>query len=191
MLQQSLVNAGIGLLAGVIGSFIGFACWPWLRRWRIMRGLHVVSEPYSGTGGIWCRVVNGSPFSMGKAIAYISIDHKVDDMLDPPAGRDAFNKRQDGVILREGQVCWGVQEGGTNPMRVDIYSGEEQPLAFGSVEEALIEIVSEKCHSPARVFLKRKVYKGILKVVCMDCESKSFSFEINADDKIRPIRFLT
>jgi hypothetical protein len=128
---------------------------------------------------------------MGKAIAYISINHKIDDMLDPPEGRDAYNRQHDGVILREGQLCWSVQEGGTNPMRVDIYSGEEQPLAFGSVETTYIEIFSEKGRAPARVFLKRQAYKGILKVVCMDCEAKKFPFEIDPDDKTRPIRFST
>jgi hypothetical protein len=190
MLEQTLVNAGIGLLTGIIGSFIGFACWPWLRRCRIRRGLRVMPEPFAGTGGIWCRVANGSPFTMGKAIAYISIDHQLEDMMDPPQGRDAYNKRQDGVFLREGQLCWAVQEGGVNPMRVDIYSGEQQPLCFGSVETQFIEILSEKCHSPARVFLRRQKYKGALKVVCMDCEAKTFPFEIDPDEKNCPIKVI-
>src|SRR5438105_2527852 len=112
MLEQALLNAAIGLFTGIIGSFIGFACWPWLRRRRIWKDLRVVPEPWAGTGGFWCRVVNGSPFSMGKAVAYITIDHQLDDMLDPPTGRDAYNKKQDKVILREGQLCWAVQEAG-------------------------------------------------------------------------------
>jgi hypothetical protein len=188
MLQQALLNMAISVLSGILGSFIGFACWPWLRRRRIRKDLRVVAEPYTGTEGFWCRVVNGSPFSMGKAVAYMTIDHKVEDMLDPPARRDAYLNPKNGFILREGQLCWGVQEGGVNPMRVDIYSGEKQPLIFGFIENNRIEIVSEKLRSPARVFLARKAYTGTLKVVCMDCPAKEFRFKLDPDSD-EPIQF--
>ena len=67
---------------------------------------------------------------MGKAVAYITIKHEVEDMLDPPPGCEAYNKKQDNAILCEGQLCWAVQETGVNPMRVDIYSGEKRQFSL-------------------------------------------------------------
>jgi hypothetical protein len=126
---------------------------------------------------------------MGKAVAYISIEHTHEDVIDPPAGSTACNVPKDRYILREGQLCWGVQEGGVNPMRVDIYSGEKQPLAFGWAHEENIEIYSEKCRAPARMFLKRRAYFGTLKIVCLDCKAKEFKFRLDVDQK-EPIEFL-
>lgn len=192
MLEQSLVNIVIGLCTGIVGSFVGFACWPWLRQRKIWKRMRAHPECYPGFGGFWCRIVNDSRFNMGKAIAYITIVHEVDDILPPPPGRNAYNERLAGLVPREVQLCWAVQElaSNLNPMRVEIYPGEKQPLAFGSVEDNLIEIFSEKCREPARVFLVRKIYKGTLKVVCMDCQAKEFPFEIDPDASV-PIKFST
>jgi len=189
MLEQAILNTGIGLMTGIIGSFIGFTCWPWWRRRQIWNGLRVAAEQHTGTGGFWCRVVNDSSFTMGKAVAYITIYYALEDIQDPPVGREAYiTRQQHTVILREGQLCWAVQEGGENPMRVDIYSGEKQPLVIGFCVDNIIQIVSEKCQEPARVFLTRKVYQGDLKLVCLDCPAKVFPFTINPE-AAQPIAF--
>jgi len=39
MLEQALVSGLVGLLTGMIGSFIGFHWWPALRRRRIWKDL--------------------------------------------------------------------------------------------------------------------------------------------------------
>lgn len=183
MLEQAILNGLIGLLCGIIGSFVGFTLWPWLRRHEIQDKMTVVSEQWTLTQTFWARVVNKSSFSMGKAVAYISINHLVEDMLSPPSGQTAYNLPESKVVLREGQLCWAVREITHNPLRVDIYAGEEQPIALGCWDNESIKILSESAHNPARLYLKRKSYKGILKVVCLDCPAKEFHFIIDPDSK--------
>jgi hypothetical protein len=72
-----------------------------------------------------------------------------------------------------------VQEDGKNPMRLDIYAGEEQTLAIGHIHQTAIEICSERDREPARVFLARKKYTGTLKLVCLDCASREFRFTLD------------
>ena len=117
---------------------------------------------------------------MGKVIPYITIKYDSHDVLEPPSGKDAYQKPQNyNARLTEAQLCWATQEGGVNPVRIDIYSGEKQSLFLGDFNNEYIQIFSEKCNSPARVFLSPKKYKGKLKLVCMDCRAKEFDFIID------------
>src|SRR4051794_25155070 len=92
MLEQvfaSAVSVILGLASGIIGSFIGFTLWPRWRRDKIWSALRVVANKGTADGAYWCRVINGSPFTMGKAVAYITIDHVEDDIINSPTGRTA------------------------------------------------------------------------------------------------------
>lgn len=191
MLDQEQWRFVYAVLAGFIGSFIGFWVWPCLRQKWIWLRMSVRSQPFAGVGGIWCRVVNGSGNTMGKAVAYLTIIHERSDVLPKPARMEKtpYLTPQSHETLEEGQLCWGVQESGVNPMRIDIYAGESQPLAFGSLESEGVEIFSEQCRKPARVLLQRKKYTGTLNVVCADCSARTFYFELDPDNTT-PIRFI-
>jgi hypothetical protein len=92
----------------------------------------------------------------------------------------------EGIVLINGQLCWAVQEeDAKNPMRVDIYAGEEQPLLLARFHETCVEIFSERLDKPSRVFLARKRYFGSLKLACMDCRAKEFGIEIDPDRGMR------
>jgi hypothetical protein len=192
MLEQELLRFLFAVIARFIGGFVGFWFWPWLRRDSIHKGVNVRSQSYDGEGGIWCRVVNGSDYTMGKAVAYITIKHEKSDVLPKPQGvqKSPYLTPQSHDKVDEGQLCWSVQEGGENPMRIDIYAGESQPLLFGNITSEHTELFSENCRTPARVFLKRKKYVGTLKVVCADCPANTFDFELDPDNRVEPIRFI-
>ena len=180
-IEGKLTTGIIGLLAGVVGSFIGFHLWPAWRRRSIRRRLAAEPEAKIKTGNFGCRIANGSSYTMGKVVAYITIDHEAADILDPPADQSAHHSSHNPAILREAQLCWAVQEGGQNPMRVDIYAGERQPLPVGVATANHIMIYSERVTAPARVYLRRKVYTGKLKLVCADCYAKEFRIRIDPD----------
>jgi hypothetical protein len=190
LLLSAVVSAAFaivtGLVTGVLGSFIGFHLWPALRRWRIRTAIALVGVPYSKRHALTCRVVNGSDFAIGKMVAYISIDHKVDDVVAPPEGMEAHILPSEGIVLINGQLCWAVQdEEAKNPMRVDICAGEEHPLLLARFHENCVEIFSERLDKPSRVFLARKRYSCSLKLVCMDCRAKDFGIEIDPDRGVR------
>jgi hypothetical protein len=65
---------------------------------------------------------------------------------------------------------------------------EKGDRAFGFFLEDHIEILSEKARQPARAFLFPAEYRGTLKIVCLDCESKEFPFTIKRGAKV-PINF--
>jgi hypothetical protein len=135
VLLGAAVSAFFGLLSGIIGGFIGFHCWPALRRRAIWKEMRLVQLPIDNRGALSCRVHNGSPYTMGKAVAYLTLDHTTDQIVDAPPGRKSYVPRSFNFRIRQSQLCWEVQEGGMNPMRVDIYAGEEQPLTIGRFRE--------------------------------------------------------
>ncbi len=180
MIEDKIVNAIIALLAGVVASFIVFSWWPAIRRWLLWRSLAVVHEAPVG-GSVRCRVINGGGIPLTKAMAYLTLEHVQEDILPPPSGARAYMMPGEGATLYKAQLCWAVQEAGKNPMRADIFAGEEQPLTVAFVREGHIVVLSESCQDPARVYLARKSYRGRLKIVSADCPAKEFDIEIAPD----------
>jgi hypothetical protein len=184
-LAQALLSALLGLLtglgSGIAGSYIGFHWWPTFRRRAIWNGLRVVQLPLDHHRSFRFRIANMSGFTMGKAVAYVTIYHKPADVVLPPEGREAYIVPEDELTVDQAQLCWEVQESGKNPMRVDIYAGEQLPLAIGVAppDGGPVEIFSEACRKPARAFLWRKNYKAVIKVVCLDCPAKEFQATLN------------
>jgi hypothetical protein len=177
----SILGAAFGALFGIVGSFIGFTCWPWLRRRKIRQKLTVPVRSVGNRGGIWCWVVNGSQFTLGRAMVYITIDHCIEDISAEPPDTSVYITAEDPSPVDECQVCWAVQEGGTNPMRIDVYAGEHQPLSLGTIHSQTIQFLSEQADNPSRVYLARKPYPGHLKIASADCPAKEFRFCLDPD----------
>ena len=137
--MEMLQNSLLGLFTGILGSFIGYFFWPRLRSYQIRTSLKVEDNDVF-RGGLFCRVANKSPFTMGKVIPYITIKYDRHDVLEPPSGKDAYQKPQNyNVPLTEAQLCWATKEGGLNPVRIDIYSGEKQSLFLGDFNSEYIQ----------------------------------------------------
>jgi hypothetical protein len=181
MWYDKLVSAFIATAFGIIGSFIGFACWPALRRWSLRRNLNVMPTQ-TIPNELWCRVANGSSFTLGKALVYVTINHQLDEIRDPPGGQEAFIHLGRRAPVDQCQVCWAVQEDGKNPLKIDVYAREHQPLCLGTVHSDSIQMFSERAWTPSRVFLARKVYTGRLKVTSADCTAKEFDIRIDPDE---------
>jgi hypothetical protein len=141
---------------------------------------------------VTARVFNGYDFPMNDAIAYITIYHEESDVRHPPNNRyDAFIKPPNDVKqVREERLCWSING---NPYKTDIYAGEKQSLDIFEVGDCWIEIPSESGwgaityengrRGKARVFLNRKRYEAVIKIVSKDTKAKEFKVVIDPNDK--------
>src|SRR3954468_23059906 len=107
MLLNTIISGLVGLVTGAIGSFIGFTCWPWLRRNHIWKNLNVVVEE-TVAGAVRCRVVNGSSFTMGKVLVYLTLHHEHTDVLEGRTSWEGYISPRTLASLRECQLCWEV-----------------------------------------------------------------------------------
>lgn len=181
-LLVAILTGLLGFASGVLGSYFGFDIWPRWRRKRIYKSLTVRRDESIPSERLPCRVENASPYTITQAVAYVTIQHDKRDVIAPVFEHEAHNTPEKYADISDAQLCWGVREGGKNPMRIDIYAGERQPLFLGKVWAEHIGIVSEEGTKPWRAFLRRAKYEGILTIVCQDCPAKMFRFTINPDD---------
>jgi hypothetical protein len=137
-------------------------------------------------------VINGSWFAIEKAVAYITIEHNNGHISDNHAGHSPLMAKSDNPRLNQGQLCWSALEAGKNPMRIDIYPGESQPLMIAKVLKDDIEIASELAFEPPRVRLRPNDYKGTLKLVAKDFQAMEFEFRfcLGENSKIEILRSL-
>ncbi len=189
--QAALIGASSGAVFGALASLlVNFLS----TRFRIEMYYSLMQlEPQDKFGKrVTARIFNGYDFPMNDAIAYITIYHKESDVQDPPNNKyDAFIKRSDDrKQVREERLCWSING---NPYQTDIYAGERQGLDIFEVGDCWIEIPSESGwgantyengrQGKARVFLNRKRYEAVIKIVSKDTKAKEFKVVIDPDDK--------
>jgi hypothetical protein len=187
-----------GAIAGGFASFIVNLVFniamPRIRRWNLTRKMCVYPEETHGLHSR-LRVFNGGYWTLGNSICYISIDATAEDVLPPPQGENAFVKPNESVPLKEEQLCWAVWYPTVNPMKVDIYAKERQPLSPCLFGPNYIMIPSEdgwlNCKDRpriARVFLRKKRYTAVLKVVSEDTDARCFQLTIDPENVAMPLK---
>jgi hypothetical protein len=184
-LKTTLIGAAAGASAGFLVNLFSTR-WS---RWRLHRSLRIETQARIGSRAS-VRVYNGYIFALKGAYAYLTIDHQLGDVLDPPFS--AFVSPGSRATVWEDRLCWSVTTPTSNPPMVDIYPGERQSLDVANFSGDWIEFPSEKgwgtMGSTSRVFLKPKRYKATIKIVSKDAKAKEFSVEINPQDFARPIK---
>ncbi len=188
-LQVTLLGAIAGGVVSLVVNTVLNTMMPRIRRWNLTRKIRVYAEPRIGNHSR-LRVVNGGYWTLGNSICYISIDATADDVLPPPPGEDAFVKPGEFAPLEEMQLCWSVRFPTINPMKVDIYANEHQPLSPCAFRDNFVEIPSEHGWSNpriARVYLRRKSYTAILKIVSADSNARRFRLTIDPENKAMPV----
>ncbi len=195
-LQLAIWGAVSGGVVSLIVNLFLQSFMPWIKRWRLTRCINVYPEVTHGEH-TRCRVYNGGYWTMGNAIAYITLNVGRDDVIQPPRGQDAFIRPDQFVPLESQQLCWSVRSPSANPLKVDIFAKERQPLAPCALGPDFIVIPSEEgwvfpTDRPriARVFLRRKKYDGVLKIVSADTDARFFRLEIDPGDPESPLRII-
>lgn len=79
-LQLALWGALAGGVVSLIVNFFLQSFLPWMKRSRLTRRVQVYPEQSHGVHSR-CRVYNGGFWTMGNAIAYITLDAKEEDVL--------------------------------------------------------------------------------------------------------------
>ena len=185
-LHLAIWGAAFGAAASLIVNYVFASLVPRITRCNLTRHLRVHALP-NLAGIALCRVHNGGYWTIGQAIAYLQLEFADDDVLQPPEGQKAFIKP--GRIAHDyGQLCWSVRAPTENPVKVDIFAKESQHLGLCEIEEQHIMVPSEEGwedsqerHPRARVFLVRKKYLGVLKIVSADTNAKCFGVEIDPE----------
>ncbi len=188
-----IAGAITGGLASLLINLIFSIAMPRIRRWNLTRSIGIYPEKTHGFH-TRLRVFNGGYWTLGNAVCYISIDATEEDVIPPPPNEKAFVTPDHFVPLEEMQVCWSVWYPTINPMKVDIYAKERQPLSPCGFNDEFIMIPSEhggviqENHSRiARVFLRRKRYSAVLKIVTADTDARYFQLIIDPENKAMPL----
>jgi hypothetical protein len=188
-LQTTLIGATAGAVAGFLVSVL-------TSRWKLWRLHHNLQLEQQQTPGnhVSARVHNGYITSLNAAYAYITIDHEIRDILNPPGGEGAFISKDCPCIVREDRLCWSVTAPDSNPPKVDIYPGERQSLCICNLGPDWIEFPSEDgwgtMGRAARVFLVKKKYRARIKIVSKDAQAKEFSVLIDPGNLRSPLSVL-
>ena len=194
-----------GALAGGLVSFWINTFQEWARVRRISRKLRLEPQPRVGSR-VTARVVNDSNCLIRGAVAYLTIQHELADVIAPPKHFAAFVVPDRHLKkLEEDKLCWSAVAPTRNPALIDIYAGERQLLDvadFGASDH-WIEIPSEVGYSSSqtegesktkgqissRVFLKAgRPYLGTIKIVSADTRAKIFEVEIDLADARHPLK---
>jgi hypothetical protein len=190
-LRTTLISAGAGAIAGFVVNLFSTR---WTR-WRLYRGFQV--EPLGRVGSRACvRVHNRYIFPISCAYAYITIDHEISDVLDPPDRFVAFVTPLSCSRVTEDRLCWSVTSPQSNPPSVDIYAGERQALDIVNFGPGWLEFPSEKGWASlggertSRVFLRSKRYRATIKIVTKDTKAREFRIEIDPDKVESAIRLV-
>jgi hypothetical protein len=203
MLTGGLAGAVVSL---IVNSLIGV----W-RRWRLRQKMLFQPGSRVGHRGT-ARVYNGHVFPLNSVYAYITIEHDLEDVLDPPDPVfAAFISKGHLGKVEEDRLCWSSTAPFSNPPVIDIYAHEKQALDIVNIEDGKwIEIPSEKGWTTSqdkevlkqkraernddlktsRVFLKPKKYRAKIKIVSKDTKAKEFSIEIDPADPKTPVKLL-
>jgi hypothetical protein len=178
----------IGAAAGASAAFLVNLFSTRWSKWRLYRSLRIEARPRIGSRAC-VRVYNGYIFPLNGVYAYLTIEHELTDVLQPPVS--AFISPGSNTKVWEDRLCWSVTTPSSNPPMVDIYPGERQSLDVANFSNEWIEFPSEKgwgtMQATSRVFLKSKRYRATIKIVSKDAKAKEFSIEIDPDDLEKPI----
>jgi len=183
----------IPILSAAIGAVMALAAnWLAFRIKHLLLKLKLCLEPQPLVGDrVTARVFNGYIFPLNSVYAYISIDHQESDVLDPPAGAEAYVTKSGHLcVVREDRLCWSVA---SNPASVDIYAKERQSLDVVEFDRMhnWIQIPSESGWGTAggksRVFLKWKKYGATIKIISKDTDAKEFPVEIDPNNGTTPL----
>jgi hypothetical protein len=185
-LHLAIWGAAFGATASLIVNYVFASLAPRITRCNLTRHLKVHAQPNLARIAL-CRVHYGGYWTIGQAIAYLRLEFANEDVLQPPEGQNAFIKP--GRIARDyGQLCWSVRAPTENPIKVDIFAKESQHLGLCEIQQQHIMVPSEEGwedsegkHPHARVFLVRKKYCGVLKIVSADTNAKCFRVEIDPE----------
>ena len=142
-LQLALWGAAAGGVVSIVVNLFLSAFVPRASRWNLTRHLRVYAEAPHGTYAR-CRVFNGGYWTIGQAMAYLSLEYTKEDVIDPPPDNEAFIRPDCFIPLSEDQLCWSVRAPDKNPMKVDIFAKEKQPLALCTIDGQIISIPSEE-----------------------------------------------
>jgi hypothetical protein len=162
---------------------------PWLQRSKATRALKIETDPPSGPHAR-LRVSNGGYWTVKGALVYMALDFSPNDVILPPQGRGAFITPDCFVRMEDEQLPWSVRSPVPNPIKVDVFAKERQPICPCIIEANQIVIPSEELGregGKARVFLRRQQYCGRLKLVSADTDARYFSLTIKPDDALQPL----
>jgi hypothetical protein len=182
-LPGALAGGVISLVVSLAFSFIQ----PRIRRWQLTRGLAVEIDPPHGPHAR-LRVANRGYWTVKDTIVYMALEFSADDVAPPP-DRGAFITPELFVPMEDEQLCWSVRSPTPNPIRVDIFARERQPICPCLIEPDCILIPSEELGKEGkwRVSLHRREYHGQLKVVSADTDARYFSLVIDPDNRSQPL----
>jgi hypothetical protein len=165
-----------GAAAGGIVSLLVNLFLPWLKRWRLTRALAIeIDLPHGSNARL--RVFNGGYWTVKEAIVYMALYFSPDDVVPRPSDRGAFISPDWFAPMEGEQLCWSVRYPIPNPIKVDIFAKERQPICPCFIEANRIVIPSEELGLPGgklRVFLRRRKYRGNLKLVSASTDARYF-----------------
>jgi len=140
-------------------------------------------------------------------MAYLTIQHDLDAVMEPPCHFAAFIERRHLKQIEEEKLCWSANAPTRNPATIDIYAGEKQMLDIGDfgVSGEWIEIPSEvgyassqteseakeKDRIKSRAFLRGRCYRGTIKIVSSDTRRRIFHIEIDPAGRQHPLRLVS
>lgn len=176
-----LVTAATGGLAGALLTLATQWISARLQIWRLSRRLDANTEKLPGCYRV--RVCNGGIRTVEATVAYIHLDHDLDDLMDGSAFIGPHNR----FHMGEDRLCWSVAGSDPNPYRMDIYPGEMQALDLLQFHDDRIEIASEQGRAglganekrQSRMYLRNKRYAGRLHVVARNSLRRSFDLVID------------
>jgi hypothetical protein len=135
-LKTTLIGAAAGASAGFLVNLFSRR-WS---KWRLYSRLRIETQPRIGSRAS-VRVYNGYIFALSGAYAYLTINHELGDVLEPPFS--AFIAPDSHTTVREDRLCWSITTPSPNPPMVDIYPGERQSLDVANFSSDWIEFPSE------------------------------------------------
>lgn len=190
-MEDKLIVALISFLVSVATGLILYEVQPRMRRGGLTKKLAIRDVNRHGVHAN-LSVYNGGYFTIGNAVAYLTVESSPSDILDSPFKDVAtFINPAAPLELREMPLCWSIRAPVRNPMKTDIYAKEATALSPFAIHPQCIEIPSEEgwYHEKgktraARVFLRRKKYKGLLKLVSNDTNARVFRIELDPDATI-------
>src|ERR1017187_3691165 len=124
VLNNATVGAVFGAVAGAITGSLATLGLNWWSRRQLSRKLSF--EPQQKRGHRACaQIYNGHNIPLNSVCAYITIEHELSDILEPPQPWDAFVKPECRSKVQKEQLCWSFAG---NPACIDIYPEDHQGL---------------------------------------------------------------
>ena len=183
-LWMLVAAGGIGGFASLLVTIFANVWLPTIRRRRLTSQMAIRTDP-PHYGHARHRLINGGFWTISDALLYLQLEFVEADTLQPPEGINVYIRPGGFVPLSQEQLCWSVFP---NPMKVSVFAKEEQPFSLCRIRQDGILIPSEQGWPPqiSRVFLRRRVYNGRLKVVSADTDARWFRVTIDPDNADNP-----